>query len=124
MPRSSSERVAHKKAERNSTVNSRATWRCKLMSLRAKKRSQAQLVRKPMPCQVINDKSNFLMLLLFGAHMQGDQVHDNALVPRMKQVQLPWLKAKVVDEALVTAKVEAKVQPGMFDIFNLSWSCG
>ena len=116
-----SARVAHKKAERNSTVNSRVRWRCKLVSLRAKKRSQAQLVQRPMLCQVINDKSNFQMLLLFGAHRQGDQIHDNALVPRMKQGQLPFLKAEVVDEALVKAKVEAKVQPGMFDSFNLSW---
>ena len=60
----------------------------------------------------------------FGAHRQGDQAHDDALVPRMMRGPTPLLEAKVVDEALVEAKVEAKVQHGTFNSLNLSWSCG
>ena len=54
----------------------------------------------------------------FGAHRQGDQAHDDALVPRMRRGPTPLLKAKVVERKLVKAKVEANSKHGAFDSLN------
>ena len=104
-------KAARRKAERNSTVNLRAKWRCKLMSLRAKKKKQAQLVQKIMPCRVINDRSTFQFSLLFEVSRQEDRIHDNALGPRMRGEPMLLLRAKVV-VVILEAKVEGRVLPG------------
>ena len=108
-----SERVARKKAK-GIQLNSRAKWRCKLMSSRAKKEKQAQLVQQIMPCRVINDRSIFQFSLMFEVSRQEDRIHDNALGARMRGAPMRLLRPKVV-VVILEAKVEGRVQPGMFD---------